>query len=356
MRIRPRFRQTCPLYLLSALLLCRADAAPAQEVGANPGADAWLDNFRPKADSRISLRPSVPYESANSRRYRPGGEGAGEPFERASRDALRGPATEEVPSVSASPLRRAFVEWDEQEFTLRGRLMYVAALPSTSQKTSLGTGLGGEISLDWRATENFGPYVALTYAGVAGIAANPSKISNGVYNNATTISHSNVNSITSYTIALLTVGLFADVAPFSVRGSVGVGYGGINSSYNSLTRTQLLFDNGSATQLSSGGKQLAPARSWSLAGTLGLELDLVKALTMIGWRGVLPRGVSARIGVEAIAGNAFLRPADSGTPKGRGALGFLALTGGASYAFPVSAPWIFPATRVTLPPSVRPAS
>jgi hypothetical protein len=341
---------------LSAFLLCRAGAAPAQEVGANPGGDAWLDNFRPRADSRISLRPSVPYENADSGRYRPGGQGAGEPVVRASRYALRGAATEEVLSVSAVPLRRAFVEWDEQEFTLRGRLMYVAALPSGSAKTSLGTGLGGEVSLDWRATENFGPYAAFTYAGVAGIAANPSKISNGIYNNATTISHSNVNSTTSYTIALLTVGLFADVAPFSVRGSVGVGYGGINSSYNSLTRTQLLLNNGSATQLSSGGKQLAPARSWSLAGTVGLELDLVKALTMIGGREFLPRGLSAQIGVEAIAGNAFLRPAASGTPNGRGALGFLALTGGASYAFPVSAPWIFRATRVTPPPSVRPAS
>jgi hypothetical protein len=351
MRIRPLLRQACSV-CLCALLLCSAGTAGAEALRSTLGVDPWSDNFQ----SKPVLRASPMSNAKETGHIESHGSDAAAAPDRPAGYALRGAPVEDAPSSSSLTLRRSFIELGELEFTLRGRVMYVAALPTSAQKSSMGTGLGGEVSLDWRATEKFGPFVAVNYAGIGGITTNPNQLAASLLNNVRTVSYSNINSVTSYTLALATIGIFADIAPFKFRAGVGAGYGSINASYNSLTQTQLLLGHGPVARVSASGKRLDPARSWSLAGTVGVEVDLVAALALFGGEKLSPEGLSAQIGVEGIAGNAFLRPAASGAPTTRGALGFVALTGGASYAFPVSAPGLFAPARLKLPPSRGPAS
>jgi hypothetical protein len=281
----------------------------------------------------------------------------GERLAALDRGAMPYRQVEAIP-FSLAELRRTdpALEEDWREFTLRGRLLVAATLPYGANKASMGTGFGGEAMLDWRLWEHLGPYIAANYVQIGGITATENPLTTTALNGGlNAISYSSINARSNYALATFTAGIFAQLTPFRLRASVGVGYNSVNASYSGVTQTQLNFNNVKVGDRSTvTGKELAPARSWSLAGTAGVELDLVKALELMGGDGILPRGFSADIGVEGVAGNAFLRPANAGSAPKRGPLGFLSFTGGASYRLPVSSPWIFRPTPAPPPPFAAP--
>jgi hypothetical protein len=254
-------------------------------------------------------------------------------------------------------LRPSYAPLDEdtQEFALRGRLLLVGTLPSGASRSSIGTGFGGEATLEWRRSEFWGPYIAANYAQVGGIAGMENPLTATALNGGgmSALSYSDIRYRSSFALATVTAGIFAEWAPFRLRAGAGAGYSSINASYEGVTQTLLLLHGAQVGARSTAtGKEFAPARSFSFVGAAGLELDLVKAFELFGGGGILPRGLSADVGVEGIVGNAFLRPANTGSAPTRGPLGFLAVTGGASYTFSTSLPRMFRAAPLPPPPVV----